>query len=180
MIAGVGSAGAQPVSPDEGLRIFKSANCVGCHKWTGEGGGGYGGAAANLRRTKLSFEQIEETVRCGRPMTGMPHFEAEAYADGHCFGLKKSDIPASSVPPEPDHPLRPADIKTVATYVVTWIKGKGDPDYAQCQAFFGTGSRVCNTYPREEMASAPAGPEASGGHMKVEQAADANAPTSSK
>jgi mono/diheme cytochrome c family protein len=49
---------AQPASGhaenDEGVRVFKSANCVGCHKWTGSGGGGYGGAAANLRQTALT------------------------------------------------------------------------------------------------------------------------------
>jgi hypothetical protein len=179
LLAGAALVNAQPTSPDEGFRIFKSANCVGCHKWTGEGGGGYGGAAANLRQTKLSPEQIEQTVRCGRPMTGMPHFAADAYADGQCYGLKKADLPDGKLPPEPDRPLRPADIKAVVTYVVTSIRGKGDPDLAQCLAFFGSGSRVCDIYARQgggdgEVASAsPA--SASHGATKVETAADANA-----
>ena len=176
-----------PQSPDEGLRIFKSANCVGCHKWSGEGGGGYGGAAANLRATSLTTEQIEETIRCGRPMTGMPHFEEEAYSDGRCYGMKQGDLAANQMPPEPDHPLRPADIRAVATYVVTYVKGKGPPNFAQCQAFFGSGSRVCGVYakPEEATSQTASAPSGSGGptstdapshaHVKVETAADANA-----
>ncbi len=165
------------------MRVFKSANCVGCHKWSGIGGGGYGGAAANLRQTQLTLEQIEETVRCGRPTTAMPHFDADAYSDGSCYGLKKADLPPGQMPPEPDHPLRPRDIQAVATYVVTHVKGQGEPDLAQCQAFFGTGTRVCDVYMKQQ-ASGGENPSASSDaasshrHVKVETAADANAPGS--
>jgi mono/diheme cytochrome c family protein len=176
---GAGRAVAQPASPDEGMRVFKSANCVGCHKWSGIGGGGYGGAAANLRQTSLSIEQIELTIRCGRPATGMPHFEADAYSDGHCYGLKASDVATGQMPPEPDHSLRPSEVVAVATYVETHIKGKGEPDLAQCQAFFGTGSRVCGIYGKQDgsqsaAASSPSDSEASHGHLKVDVAPDAN------
>ncbi len=158
-----------------GNLIFKSANCVGCHKWSGVGGGGYGGAAANLRATQLTPEQIQETVRCGRPGTGMPHFQADAYADGRCYGLKKSDLPSDQMPPEPDHPLRPEEIKAVAGYVVTSIKGKGAPNLTDCQAFFGTASRVCDIYqPADGRSGAVAA--SSHGHLKVDAAQDANAP----
>jgi Cytochrome C oxidase, cbb3-type, subunit III len=189
---GASSAMAQPASPDEGMRVFKSANCVGCHKWSGIGGGGYGGAAANLRQTALSMEEIEQTVRCGRPGTGMPHFEADAYSDGHCYGLKAADLADGKMPPEPDHSLRPSEIQAVVTYVVTHVKGKGEPDLAQCQAFFGTGTRVCDIYEKPEGTQAtatpqPASAEASApgsgppphGHLKVDAASDANSPNNS-
>jgi hypothetical protein len=197
LMFGAPNAGAQPVSPDDGLRVFKSANCMGCHKWSGIGGGGYGGAAASLRQTSLSIEQIEQTIRCGRPGTGMPHFEAAAYSDGHCYGLKVSDLTDQTRPPEPDHFLRPPDVLAVANYVITHVKGKGEPDFGQCQAFFGAGSRVCDTYENRgggetAAASPPSGsassgpdsgpasaPGSSGGHMKVEAAADANVPGNS-
>jgi hypothetical protein len=86
------------------------------------------------------------------------------------------------MPPEPDHPLRPADIKAVAGYVVANIKGKGEPTYTQCQAFFGTGTRVCNTYAKQAEAGSQ---EASAGasapaHQTVEGAPDANAPNGSR
>jgi len=176
---GFGIAWSQPPAAGEGLRVFKSANCMGCHKWSGVGGGGYGGAAANLRGTSLSLEQIELTIRCGRPATGMPHFEADAYSSGGCYGMKQADLPAGQMPPEPDHPLRPEEIRAVAEYVVNDIKGKGDPTFAQCQAFFGTGTRVCDTYAgadagKAQAASAPSG-KASFQHLEVEAAPDANA-----
>ena len=68
--------GHQPKS--EGQRIYEKANCVGCHKWHGGGGGSYGGAALSLRDTQLNRDQIIEVIHCGRPgkacpvTTGMP------------------------------------------------------------------------------------------------------------
>ena len=122
LIAGAGGAMAQPASTDEGMRIYKAANCAGCHKWSGNGGGSYGGAAANLRQTQLSLSEIEETIRCGRPMAGMPHFQPDAYSDGSCYGLKESDLADGKMPPGTSHPLRPDDIKAVAEYVATQIR----------------------------------------------------------
>ena len=150
----------------EGMRIYKAANCVGCHKWDGQGGGGYGGAAANLRKTQLDYNAIVMTVTCGRPGTGMPHFQEEAYSDGHCYGLKAGDIPPDQKVAAPIKWLRPHDILTVAKYVDENLKGKGAPTYAQCQAFFGTTSRVCETYPHP----GGSGPK----HMTVDSAPDNN------
>jgi len=176
--AAIARAVAQPAddgASDPGFRVFKSANCMGCHKWSGVGGGGYGGAAANLRETTLTIEQIQETVRCGRPATGMPHFAADAYADGQCYGLKAADLGPGQMPPEPGHPLRPADIQAVATYVVTHIKGQGEPNFAQCQAFFGTASRACGVYANQTAAAAAPDQAARRQRASVETAADANA-----
>lgn len=150
----------------EGMRIYKAANCVGCHKWDGQGGGGYGGAAANLRQTQLDYNAIVMTVTCGRPGTGMPHFQENAYDDGHCYGLKAGDIPPDQKVAAPIKWLREHDILTVAKYVDESLKGKGAPTYAQCQAFFGAASRVCETYPH-------AGGTGST-HMKVDTAPDNN------
>jgi hypothetical protein len=182
LIAGAGGVMAQSAPPDEGMRVYKSANCVGCHKWSGNGGGSYGGAAANLRQTQLSLREIEETIRCGRPMAGMPHFQPDAYSDGTCYGLKESDLADGKMPPGTSHPLRPDDIKAVAGYVATQIKGKGEPTFAQCQAFFGSETRVCDIYAKQseggsQAASASESPgAASHRHLQVEAAGDANAP----
>ena len=35
----------------DGKQVYESANCMGCHKWHGQGGGGYGGVALSLRET---------------------------------------------------------------------------------------------------------------------------------
>jgi hypothetical protein len=132
----------------EGQRVFKQANCMGCHKWHGGGGGGYGGDALSLRATKLDKEQIIQTVSCGRPGTGMPYFERGAYDNPEhpCYGMSRQDL-GKDVPLEaPGSFLRPGEIAAVADYVVADIKGKGAPTYADCVAFFGDGSRVCNIY----------------------------------
>ena len=43
---------------DYGLSAYKKGNCMGCHKWHGDGGPGYGGAALSLRETGLDREQL--------------------------------------------------------------------------------------------------------------------------
>ena len=77
-----GTSNAAENSLETGQAIYKRANCVGCHKWHGDGGGGYGGAALSLRKTELEKPQIMETVRCGRPGTGMPYFSRNSYPSG--------------------------------------------------------------------------------------------------
>ena len=68
MVATPASVAAQSADPtDAGKAVFKRANCFGCHKWHGNGGGGYGGDALSLRKTELTREQIMETVEGGRP-----------------------------------------------------------------------------------------------------------------
>jgi mono/diheme cytochrome c family protein len=145
----VGPAGAQQGSPrsptDEGKRVFKAANCVGCHKWHGHGGGGYGGDALSLRKTQMTRDEIIEIVRCGRPGTGMPFHLRGAYDAEPCHDLKREQL-AGSMPPEATSFLRPREIEAVADYVIAHMKGKGEPTFADCIGFFGEGSKACETY----------------------------------
>jgi hypothetical protein len=139
---------AQPAAQDRtdvGKQVFKSANCVGCHKWHGNGGGGYGGDALSLRKTELTREQIIETVNCGRPGTGMPFHLRGAYESQPCYGLTRAQI-SDSMPPEAAGFLRPGEVETVVDYVIAHVKGKGEPTYDECIAFFGNASRVCGIY----------------------------------
>jgi mono/diheme cytochrome c family protein len=139
---------------ESGKRIYERANCVGCHKWSGVGGGGYGGAALSLRKTELAHADIVEIVTCGRPGTGMPHFTADPYKDGACYGLKAADV-KDMMPPTANVVLRPQEIDAVASYVEAHIKGKGDPTLADCTDFFGDASRVCDIYrPKPEAGAA--------------------------
>jgi mono/diheme cytochrome c family protein len=132
----------------EGQRVWKRANCIGCHKWHGGGGGGYGGAALSLRATQLDRDQIIETVTCGRPGTGMPYFARSVYdGDSHqCYGTNREELGKNMPMEAPGTFLRPNEIAAVADYVLADVKGKGTPNYADCTAFFGDGSRVCNIY----------------------------------
>lgn len=141
---------AQSSSPahgdvDQGFAVFKKANCVGCHKWHGGGGGGYGGDALSLRKTVLTREQIIETVSCGRPGTGMPFHLRGAYDTVKCYDMTRADI-ANQMPPEAAAFLRPADIEAVTDYVIARVKGRGEPTLDECTAFFGTATRACDVY----------------------------------
>jgi len=128
-----------------GKAVFSRANCMGCHKWHGNGGGGYGGDALSLRKTQLTREQIIETVSCGRPGTGMPFFIRGAYDEVKCYDMNRQDAGAQ-MPPEGGTFLRPKDIEAVADYVIAHVKGAGEPTYAECVAFFSSSSRVCDIY----------------------------------
>ena len=143
---GVHAQSADPT--DAGKAVFKRANCFGCHKWHGNGGGGYGGDALSLRKTELTKDQIVETVECGRPGTGMPFFMRGAYDATKCHGMNREEVGAQ-IPPEANVFLRREDVETVADYVLTHIKGRGEPTYAECADFFGTTSHVCDIYKTE-------------------------------
>src|ERR1700749_5107020 len=117
VVAATTGAAAQSADPtDIGKAVFKRANCVGCHKWHGNGGGGYGGDALSLRKTRLTREQIIETVGCGRPGTGMPFFTRGAYDSVTCYGMNREQV-GKEIPPEANVFLRPDDVQAVADYV---------------------------------------------------------------
>ena len=141
----LGQSAASPDPTDAGKAVFKRANCFGCHKWHGNGGGGYGGDALSLRKTELTREQIIEAVGCGRPGTGMPFFTRGAYDTIKCYDMSRQDA-GSHMPPEANTFLRPNDIEAVADYVIARIKGKSEPNHAECVSFFGDTSRVCDIY----------------------------------
>ena len=145
-VARAQSTQARAVDPtDAGKAVFSRANCVGCHKWHGNGGGGYGGDALSLRKTELTREQIIETVGCGRPGTGMPFFIRGAYDEVKCHDMTRQEAGAQ-MPPEGGTFLRPKDIEAVADYVIAHVKGAGEPTYAECVSFFSNSSRVCDIY----------------------------------
>ncbi len=145
-VATTGGAAAQSADPtDAGKAVFKRANCMGCHKWHGNGGGGYGGDALSLRKTGLTKDQIVGTVECGRPGTGMPFFMRGAYDTTKCHGMNRQEVGAQ-IPPEANVFLRHEDVEAVADYVLAHLKGRGEPSHAECTDFFGTTSHVCDIY----------------------------------
>ena len=146
----LGGARAEESEAQLGRAIYAKVNCVGCHKWHGAGGGGYGGAALSLRKTQLDREQIVKTVTCGRPGTGMPYFLHDVYDDDAkdhpCYGYSRKDLTGDNHVAEAGTFLRPNEIEAVADYVLHNIIGHGDPNLAECVAFFGDASRVCEIY----------------------------------
>ena len=60
----------------------------------------------------------------------------------------------NQIPQEAGTFLRPNDIEAVADYVIANLKGKGEPNYAECVAFFGDTSRVCDVYKTQDSPAA--------------------------
>lgn len=131
---------------ERGKAVYKKANCVGCHKWHGAGGGGYGGAALSLRKTELTRDQFLEVVRCGRPATRMPYHDRRAWKQQMpCFEMTRQEI-GSDAPPKAAKLLRPEEVEAVTDYVYAAVVGKGEPTKAECVAFWGADARECTRF----------------------------------
>ncbi len=129
-----------------GKKVYKQANCVGCHKWHGDGGGGYGGAALSLRTTVLNAELIKLVVRCGRPSSGMPFHGRSVYKgdDVSCYETTGEEF-GEDKPPRARKLLSERQLDAVVDYVVNVIKGSGEPSLEQCTAYWGEKSRQCDS-----------------------------------
>src|SRR6201996_7503826 len=141
-VAWAGTAIAQPTEDRQipfGKEIFKSkATCQYCHRWDGNGDQGYGGLALSLRKTQLTHDQLVETVRCGRPGTGMPYHDQFAYTDKRCYGVTKADV-GDDIPPI-GSALSKNQIDAVVAYVFAKVVGRGADTYEECVDFWGPGT----------------------------------------
>mgnify|MGYP003346612425 FL=1 len=140
-----GKAFTQAPKFDYGLSAYKKGNCMGYHKWHGDGGPGYGGAALSLRESGLDREQLISIIACGRPGTNMPFFDKKAYVDDRCFGMKFSDFEGD----DKNRPLRAKgflnarQIDAVVDFIINDLQGqKVSKDY--CLKFFGKPTRSCD------------------------------------
>jgi len=138
------TAGTEPAKPNYGLKVYKSANCMGCHKWHGGGGPGYGGLALSLRTTELNREQLIEVIKCGRPATNMPFHDRKAYKDDRCYGLTLSDFEGDDENRPLQAPKFINDRQTglVADFVLKYLKGQ-ELTKEYCELFFGVGKTQC-------------------------------------
>lgn len=135
---------------DAGKAAYKKANCIGCHKWHGDGGGGYGGLALSLRKTALDKAGLEMLIRCGRPGTRMPYHDRKAYRGDNrsCYESTKDEL-GDSMPPRARSFLRDKEVAALVDYVIENIQGKGAPDHADCVAFWGENARRCNSLKKQ-------------------------------
>ena len=127
-----------------GKRVYKKANCVGCHKWHGGGGGGYGGVALSLRDTTLDRDWLITLVRCGRPGTRMPYHDRNAYRGDNrdCYEMTADEF-GEQLPPKAPRVLREKEIEAVVAYVQARIQGRGQPNHDDCTAFWGADATRC-------------------------------------
>lgn len=126
-----------------GKTVYRDANCIGCHKWHGDGGGGYGGAALSLRTTEMDRDLLIEVIACGRPATRMPYHARGAYKSVDCYdGSSKTDF-GDDFPPKAAKLLRDEQIEAVADYLIAKLQGQGEATFDQCVDFWGEGARQC-------------------------------------
>jgi hypothetical protein len=131
---------------DFGKEIYKSkATCLFCHRWDGNGDQGYGGIALSLRKTQLTHDQLIETIKCGRPGTGMPYHDQFAYTDKRCYGVTREDL-GKQAPPQAVNFLAPREVQAVVAFVEAKIKGRGPATLEECIYFWGTGTKECDTF----------------------------------
>ncbi len=130
----------------DGKVVYEEANCIGCHKWHGQGGGGYGGAALSLRETMLTRDQLIEVISCGRMETGMPyHLRAAWKSENPCYGETAASLGGDLPAPAAEF-LRDHEINAVADYVLEHLQGRGAPTKEECVTFWGEGSRECERF----------------------------------
>lgn len=133
---------------EAGLAVYKLANCMGCHKWHGKGGGGYGGKALSLRDTLLDADNIRRVVRCGLPATRMPYHSRQAYQndeDTSCYNKTRVQL-GEDRPPLAAKLLSDRQIDLVVHYVLAQVKGRGEPTHSECEAFWGKNKRQCDEF----------------------------------
>jgi mono/diheme cytochrome c family protein len=142
---------AQQDKVAEGQRIWvEKGQCQECHGWAGNGERTTlhsEGQAPSLRLTQLSRDQIRMTIQCGRPGTGMPHFDRFAYTDKRCYDMTAEDL-ADQVPNRSAVTLQSYEIDALADYIAAKIKGAGPVTRSQCMDFFKTNAGArCEEYP---------------------------------
>ncbi len=126
----------------------QKAGCPFCHGWAGDGHGDEhaDGAAANIRETILTRDQIQEVIKCGRPGSSMPRFDKFAYTDRRCFGMTAEEL-GKDVPSEPPAPLQIFEVDAIADYVAAKLKDAGPVTKEECLEFFGGVGAACDKYP---------------------------------
>jgi cytochrome c553 len=131
---------------ERGKRLWIGrAACSQCHGWAGNGEAQEPyPAGADLRKSSLNLAQMTGVIRCGRPGTRMPHFDAAAYSDQRCYGATAQQL-EDNVPPL-GASLRAAEIEAVAIYVLAQIEGRGPITAGECTAYFGSPAG-CDRYP---------------------------------
>jgi mono/diheme cytochrome c family protein len=126
-----------------GKEIYKvKANCQFCHKWDASGDQGYGGNASSLRKTFLDQEQFAEVVKCGRPGTGMPSHDPNAYSDKRCYGVTREEVGKDL--PLLGESLSAREIDAVVKYLFAKAVGRGTSTYEECVDFWGSETRQCD------------------------------------
>ena len=129
-----------------GLSAWKRGGCGACHGSFAEGGGGgERPAGPSLRKTRLTPEQLFETISCGRPGSLMPYNNSGAYAEVQCYGMPFGPVPGDLV--SQGAALTSAEINDLVTYLMQWVVGAGPVSREDCGFYYGNPNNVaCGGY----------------------------------
>jgi mono/diheme cytochrome c family protein len=121
-----------------GLTVWRNSGCSDCHGAfaNGEKERDESPSGADLRRAKLSIDELKLAIRCGRPGTGMPSFEEGARG---CDGATGNLYPAP-------RKLSPEEIDSVAIYLQTRIVGHGRITKQECLYYYDNDESWCEDY----------------------------------
>jgi hypothetical protein len=131
----------------EGMRLYlQKGDCQACHGWAADGRkmDSQMPDAPSLRVTKLNRERLIQTIKCGRPGTGMPAFDKFAYSDGRCYGMKQADL--KSPMPDPAATFQPREVELVVNFLLEKVVGKGPMDRAACIEYWGSEVEACKEF----------------------------------
>lgn len=144
----MGLATAAPAqNVDLGKNVWKvKIDCGRCHGWPGNGvpDDPRQPAGSDLRQTQLTREQLIEVIKCGRPGTGMPHFDARAYEDKRCYDSTRADL-GDQTPPTSAVSLIGREIEAVVDYLEAKVINRGEITREECVEYFGE-TPTCDLY----------------------------------
>jgi len=135
-----------PADIAEGMRLYlQKGDCQACHGWAADGRkmDSQMPDGSNLRETRLDRARLIQTIKCGRPGTGMPAFDRLAYSDGRC-GLKQADL--KSPMPDPPATFQPREMELVVDFLLAKVVGKGPMDRAKCVEYWGSDVDACKEF----------------------------------
>ena len=120
-----------------GLEAWKTAGCPECHGAFADGDKQRDEAptGANLRQSRLDDTALRETIRCGKPGTGMPKFGEDAYTPRGCYGKSAEPLPSALYPAARD--LSAAELDAVVAYLRARVIGKRTVTREECVFYYG-------------------------------------------
>ena len=133
----------------DGMRLYlQKGDCQACHGWAADGRkmDSQMPDAPNLRESRLNRERLVQTIKCGRPGTGMPAYDKFAYTDGRCYGMKQADL--KSPMPDPPATLQQREIDMVVLFLTQKVVGRGPMDRAKCIEYWGADVDACREFPK--------------------------------
>ena len=124
---------APPAQPDTGATIWGKGGCFNCHGnlAAGDGDPSYP-QGPNLRQTRLTRDQLIETISCGRPGTPMPFNLAGAYTQTACYAMPLGPPPEVSRGAS----FSAEQIQVLVDFLVQNVVGKSNITRENCAVFF--------------------------------------------